>query len=300
MDNDIARCVGLWLAEGDSKSKREITFTNNCFDLVDLFSTTIEDLFEDLNPRLYVYRPNKDAGYRTLDSAKVNFYRDSRASKPYYILRYASTEKTAEWKEKVEYGKKNPDNFQEILQGFFAGEGSVSESTRNSRKLKISQGQRNRFLERIFEYFGIEFNFRSSNRSYVIKRRENLEKLYELDIAVLHPRKRRKFEEILSSFTETHYQKGYLKKKVYERLSDPFRTKELADMFDRSPDRLCDVLMKLKEEDKVQNYKAGRFSYWIREDQDIVIISDVKKDYLDLLKENPLKVGKVADHLEVP
>lgn len=29
MDPQVSECIGLWLAEGDSKSKREITFTNN-------------------------------------------------------------------------------------------------------------------------------------------------------------------------------------------------------------------------------------------------------------------------------
>lgn len=30
---NVARCAGLWLAEGDTKSKSELTFTNNCIDI---------------------------------------------------------------------------------------------------------------------------------------------------------------------------------------------------------------------------------------------------------------------------
>ena len=32
--SEIAECVGLWLAEGDNKTRMEITFTNNCLFLI--------------------------------------------------------------------------------------------------------------------------------------------------------------------------------------------------------------------------------------------------------------------------
>ncbi len=38
MGNQLAECVGLWLAEGDNKSRGEITFTNNCYELIKHFS----------------------------------------------------------------------------------------------------------------------------------------------------------------------------------------------------------------------------------------------------------------------
>ena len=34
MKKEMSECVGLWLAEGDSKTKSEVTFTNNCFELI--------------------------------------------------------------------------------------------------------------------------------------------------------------------------------------------------------------------------------------------------------------------------
>ena len=33
---EIAECVGLWLAEGDNKTTAEVTFTNNCFELINI------------------------------------------------------------------------------------------------------------------------------------------------------------------------------------------------------------------------------------------------------------------------
>jgi len=54
---ELAECIGLWLAEGDKKTEREITFTNNCIPLVELFGFTIQKQFENypINPRIYVY-----------------------------------------------------------------------------------------------------------------------------------------------------------------------------------------------------------------------------------------------------
>ena len=96
---------------------------------------------------------------------------------------------------------------------------------------------------------------------------------------------RKKFNEIYSNFQEEHYLKGELKQKVYEKLTQPFQTKELAEIFDRSPARLCDILMELKKEDKVADYKSGSLSYWIRGDMNAVIISETKNEYLNLLEE---------------
>ena len=57
----IAECVGLWLAEGDNKSNREITFTNNEFSLIELFHKTIQKLFSNytFNINIYVWYNDK-------------------------------------------------------------------------------------------------------------------------------------------------------------------------------------------------------------------------------------------------
>ena len=43
----ISESVGLWLAEGGTTLKNEITFTNNCLELIDLFYKTINHLFKN-------------------------------------------------------------------------------------------------------------------------------------------------------------------------------------------------------------------------------------------------------------
>ncbi|MFB6209234.1 MAG: helix-turn-helix domain-containing protein [Candidatus Nanohaloarchaea archaeon] len=299
MKKDSARCIGLRLAEGDTKTEREVTFTNNCFELVELFYRTIRD-FSGLDRfRLYVYRPNEGSDYNSLEKAKTKFYFDERATQTYYLLRLASTDFVKKWKNTVEKGKSDSELYQYILQGFFAGEGSIYEGARNSRRLRISQGAQNQFLETMLDHFELDYNFKAESRSYVITRKRNWDIFADLDLVKLHLRKRNKFWRIYESFQETHYQKGQLKEEVLELLDTPWQTRELAEKFDRSQARLCDVLMLLKEEGKAMNYKTEGSTYWIREDQNAIIISEVKSDYLDLLRDNPLKVSEIAEYFSV-
>lgn len=299
MKKDLARCIGLWLAEGDTKTEREVTFTNNCFYLIKLFYRTIRD-FSGLDWfRLYVYKSSESSDYSSLEGVKTNLYIDERATRTYYVLRLASTELVKKWKNVVEDAKSDPELYQYILQGFFAGEGNVYEGARNSRRLRISQGKPDEFLETMLDHFGIDYYFRAENRSYVITKKRNWDTFADLDLCELHSRKKRKFWSIYESFQEEHYQKGHLKEEVYKILDTPWRTKELAEKFNRSQARLCDILMLLKKDGKAINYKAGSYSYWIREDQNTVIISEVKSKYLDLLRNNPLKVGDIADNFSV-
>ena len=37
INKETAECVGLWLAEGDKKTFREVTFTNNSIELILFF-----------------------------------------------------------------------------------------------------------------------------------------------------------------------------------------------------------------------------------------------------------------------
>jgi len=299
MDKDLARCVGLWLAEGDTKTVAEITFTNSSFELVDLFYRKLQSLFETDNYRLYVYRPREDADYRELENAETSLYNDERATQTYYIIRLASRDIVKEWKHKVSKVKDEPNLYPYILQGFFAGEGSVYEGSRKSRTLRVSQGERDDFIEKVFDHLNLDYYFRPEGRSYVITKKKNWDIFDEHEICKLHPRKQEKFQSIYNSFQEEHYLKGELKKNVYEKLTEPYRTKELAELFDRSQARLCDVLMELKKEEKATNYKAGGPTYWIRDDQNAVIISEVKNEYLDLLKDQRLKVGEISEHFSV-
>ena len=70
---DISKCVGLWLAEGDTKTKREITFTNNCNLLIEFFSTTIENIFRNyrFHPRIYIYSKYKEKVTLNLNCIKT-------------------------------------------------------------------------------------------------------------------------------------------------------------------------------------------------------------------------------------
>lgn len=301
MKKDLARCIGLWLAEGDSKTSREVTFTNNCFKLIWLFYRIIDEYGEAVSVSLQVYKPSKSSKFRIIDQPNISVkeYTDNRASKPYYIVRFYSTELCKRWREEVERAKHNEGLYPYILQGFFAGEGSLYEGKHNSRRIRISQGDPDRFLEEMLEHFGIDYHFRSENRSYVITKKCNWDKFDELNLCNLHPRKKDKFQIIYNRFQEAHYNKGELKNEVFKVLNNPWQTKELAEKFDRSDARLCDVLMDLKKEGKAVNYKSGSYSYWIRTDQEKIILSEVKSNYLDLLRDNPLKVGKIANHFSV-
>lgn len=264
MDKDLARCIGLWLAEGDTKTEREVTFTNNCFDLIELFYRIVQDFSGLEEFRLYVYRPSEDTDYRSFEGVKTNLYVDERATRTYYLLRLASTDLVKKWKDTVEDAKSNTELYQYILQGFFAGEGSVYEGARNSRRLRISQGEQADFLDTMMDHFNLDYHFRAEGRSYIITKKRNWDIFADLDLCDLHPRKKDKFWSIYENFQEEHYQKDHLKEEVYKVLDAPWRTKELAEKFDRSQARLCDVLMLLKKERKAINYKAGRYTYWIR------------------------------------
>ncbi|MDY6769406.1 MAG: helix-turn-helix domain-containing protein [Candidatus Nanohaloarchaea archaeon] len=298
MDEDLARCVGLWLAEGDTKTSREVTFTNNCFELVELFHQTLKTL-EPERTVLQIYKPEEESDIRVLPETETREYTDKRATKPYYLLRLYPSEVNSKWKEKVNTYKRTPDSYRYLLQGFFAGEGSVYSGARNSRIIRISQGERDEFVETMLDYFDVSYDFTEDGRSYNITRKENWDRLSEVNIARLHPRKRRRFQEIHSAFQEEHYRKGELRSMVLDKLDEPRRTKALAEQFNRSEARVCRVLTDLKKEGKAVNYKAGGPTYWIRADRNAVIISDVKQDYLNLLEDRPMSVGPISDHFSV-
>ena len=95
MKKNVAQCVGLWLAEGDNKTKAEITFTNNCPELINLFQKTINTIFPNTNSRLYCYGATSGD---TIINGVTNFYSDTRANKPYYIYRLANVKHVKKWK----------------------------------------------------------------------------------------------------------------------------------------------------------------------------------------------------------
>jgi len=268
----IAICVGLWLAEGDTKTLSEITFTNNCFELVILFHRILKENFLDKhhNPRIYVYSPRKfqTKPSKLLRKVIFKYYVDRRARKPYYIYRVASKDTTKEWHKSVEKIKRIKSGWKFVLMGFFAGEGNIKHLLKNHmhRSIRIAQKNRNHFLEEMLDFFNFTYSFSKGDRCYNITGRENLFKAKTLEICNLHPLKKIAFKEMLKSYKSdfSYYPKGWLKQGVYFSLSRPKTTRELSIKFKRSFARIQDVLIELKKEKRVINYRCDHESYWLK------------------------------------
>jgi len=300
-NKDIARCVGLWLAEGDNKTRNEITFTNNCIPLIELFEKTIVKLFEDkkFNPRVYCYAKEGEKIKLPAINAIVKYYIDNRARQPYYIFRIASVELTKMWHDIVDEFKTREEYYQYILQGFFAGEGNVKHlPNHHHRSIRISQKDPNEFVERILDYFDITYVFKPENRMYDIYNQYNFNRLNEIGIANLHPVKKEQFKVFKKPQKEIHYSPGYLKQQVFKELIKPKTTLELSKKYERSFARLQDVLIELKKENKIQNFHVGSHNYWIRRDQNIIIIGRKLNDVLRVLKK-PLRTVGISKELVV-
>jgi predicted transcriptional regulator len=285
---NIARCVGLWLAEGDSKTHSEITFTNNCLQLVKFFEETIQKIFprERLKSRVYVYSP-KIVRLDLPLLSRINQYTDARAKRPYYIYRLAKRSLVKRWKELVRRYVTTKEMYPYILQGFFAGEGNIKfHRASHSRTIRIAQGTRNKLLEIILKELDIKSRFSSAERAYVITGRMNLNKLAKLEIITLHPEKCKKFNEMLATYRQDHYPRYYFKKKIYAALKNPYSSLGLARMFNRSIAHAQETLKMLKDEGKVQNFRIKSRAFWVRTDQNVILLSCVKREYLRLLKKN--------------
>ncbi len=288
LDKSIAECVGLWLAEGDNKTTSEITFTNNCLELIDFFYKTINKLFEGnrFNPRIYVYCPDKEIrpniGYF---NCVVKYYVHQRATKPYYIFRIASVHLVKEWHKIIKKYLDKKKFSADILRGFFAGEGNIYAGSKGSRKLRISQGVKKKYIDNLLQNLNLTSIFDPSHRNYVINKKANWDIFAKLKIADLHPIKKEKFWKNYD-FKQEHYGKMYLISEVFKKLDVPHTTKQLSLIFRRSPARICDVVMELKSLGKINNFRIGNLDYWTN--KDIILISKLKKDYLLFLNKPKL------------
>jgi len=292
---NVPHCVGLWLAEGDQKTKNEITFTNNCPELIELFRSTINRLFPNTNSRLYCY--GAKAGDKLIEGI-TNFYSDKRASKPYYIYRLANVKYVPKWKNIVNEAITDPKNYQEILQGFFAGEGNVKYSKKQkSRVIRIAQKNRVSFLEKILDDLNVTYTFEKSNRSYWISNYKNLKKLFDVKLGILHPEKHKKFKEMFNDYKEIHYDDNWLKEKVFQELKVPKTTRELSKKYERSFARLTEIACSLKTGGKINNYKVKNTSFWVRRDTNTIVISKEKKEILDILKRKNYRIHEIGNKL---
>jgi len=296
----IAKLCGLWLAEGDNRTNSEITFTNNNKNLVLFFHSNITRLFDFKNlPRLYVYSPSRNHRPTLPINATHKYYVDERASKPYFIYRVSDVEAVKKWKRLVDFIRNKKKFYPFLLQGFFAGEGSLKFHFKSkSRALRISQGKPNLLIENILNSIRITFDYDQQKRNYEITGRNNLEKLKSLDISMMHSEKHKKFLNMMNSYKQYHYKKGFLEKEIYNFLAHPFSTNELANKFQRSKARITRVLVKLKKEGKILNYRIQSKDYWIKKDQNLIMISKRKEKILKLLKA-PRLTSEIAKSFNV-
>ncbi|MAG01848.1 hypothetical protein CMI42_00785 [Candidatus Pacearchaeota archaeon] len=300
LDKKIAECVGLWLAEGDNKSRLEITFTNNCWDLVNSFYNTIDNLFKEYkyNIRIYIYsKEGSEVNMPPKDCVK-KYYTDNRARKPYYIFRLASVELIKRWKEIVKEIISNNKYYRDVLRGFFAGEGNIKEGSHNSRTLRIAQKDKNKFVENILGFLNIrKFYFSPNERNYVIHGKWNWDIFAKGKLADLHPDKKERFWRSYNSYKEEHYENNYLRDNIFSILSSPHTTKELSKKYNRSFARIQDVLIDLKKRDKIRDFRVGSLNYWTN-NSNLIIISGIKNKYLLMLK-NPRRISEIAKEFKV-
>ena len=262
--SEIAEVVGLWLAEGNNKCNNEITFTNNCYDLVLYFDSILSKLFNIPNKRLYIYSaPNQK--FPDLSSFSiVRSYQDIRATKPYFIWRVASVKLMKDWKLLVEETMKHSENFPHVLRGYFAGEGNIKTGTHSNRVLRIAQKHEEEWISNILDMLGITYLFERSHRQYNISGKWNWDIFAEHKLADLHPIKKDKFWRTYLSFKQQHYPHLYLHLKIISELDVPRTASWLAKRCGRSQDRVSEVLSELKRNGKVTESRVGHTNHWCR------------------------------------
>ena len=178
----------------------------------------------------------------------------------------------------------NKELYNYILRGFFAGEGNLKESLRSSRTIRIAQKERHSLLESILKSLNISFNFRSKDRSYYICGKPNWDIFAKFNLADLNPDKKEKFWKFYGNFKQDHYKHNHLKNTILISINKPQTTRELMKINNRSFARIQDVLIDLKKQGKIKNFRVGSLDYWTN-NLDLIIISKIKKEYLDYLDE---------------
>ncbi len=299
---EIVECVGLWLAEGDSKTKTEITFTNNCFPLIKYFSTTILKIFKEyhLKPRIYVYSSKKEKIKVLLKNMQINYYVDKRATKPYFIFRVCSVKAVDQWNYLIRKITQQKKHYTNILRGFFAGEGNIQNNeSHKQRMVRIAQKKPNKLIERILNYNGIQHRFSHQERAYRISGIWNWNKLADIKIADLHPVKKERFWRVYNTYKETHYPNHHIRDKILKLLTKPYTSLELAKKFNRSQYRIQDILIPLKKKGTLQVFHIRSKAFWIRTDQKKILVSQVKHKYLKLLKKRARTTAECAKEFDV-
>lgn len=297
--NQIADCVGLWLAEGDSKTHSEVTFTNNSEELIEYFRSIIEGIYNGKNSaRVYSYSP-KVPFKPPFQGLIVKTYLDRRANKPYYIYRLADVEFVKKWKRLVQECMNNQKLHPGILRGIFAGEGNIKTGDHSSRTLRISQKDHNEEFGRIFKSLNLTYAYSKGNRMYNFTHKENWDIFAKYRIADLHPEKRKLFWQAYLTYKETHYRAHFIRNHLLKLLEVPRTKKWLAAYFNRTGARIYDVLDFFRKNKKIVTYRCGSKNYWIRTDKNSLLISRRKQTYLNALKNGSETTQEIAKELNV-
>ncbi|MBD3354818.1 hypothetical protein GF361_02440 [Candidatus Woesearchaeota archaeon] len=156
-----------------------------------------------------------------------------------------------------------------------------------------------KLIETILDYFKISHKYYPGERSYVITHKENWDKCAKIKIANLHPLRKIKFWKVYNSFKEEHYRHNYLKSVILNQLIKPNTSYKLSLKFNRSQARIYDVLMLLKKEKKINKFRVRSKDYWIRKDQNIIIISKLKQNYINFLKHANKTTKEISRHFNV-
>lgn len=297
----IAECIGLWLAEGDSKSRNEITFTNNQWGLVELFHKNMSKLFSGHNPKIsiYVYNSVKEKIKVPLEKVHVNYYIDRRATKPYYLWKLASVDLVKQWREIIKKLQNKKELYPYILRGFFAGEGNIKTGSHKNRAIRISQSKPVELIELILNQFQVDYKYCTKEKSYIITSKTNWDRCAKIKIADLHPIKKLRFWNVYNSFKEEHYKNNYLRDNILKELKEPCTSQQLALKFKRSPARVYDVLDYLKKSGKINNFRIKSKDYWILNNENKILISKIKHKYLNMLKNAPSRTADMAKEIKV-
>ena len=299
LTGQIAECVGLWLAEGDSKTISEVTFTNNSEKLISHFHKCIQGIYNGNNKvRVYSYSPDGTIN-QFIDGIIFRSYTDKRAKKPYYIYRLADRKFVSRWKELAIHCLRKQKLSPDILRGIFAGEGNIKLGSHSSRQIRLSQGRRRSEFENIFRYLSLRFTYTPSNRMYNFTHKDNWDIFARHKLADLHPEKKVKFWKAFLSFKENHYRANFLKNQMLSLLIEPRTTRWLAMHFGRSSARIYDVLDDLKKGGEIVTFRCNSVNYWIRKDENTVVISSIKRIYLELLGQKSMTTQEAAKALGV-
>lgn len=184
--------------------------------------------------------------------------------------------------------------FPDILRGFFAGEGSVLVGSHNRRSLRIAQKIQKNWIDEILNHLNISYVYYPKSRTYEITGKWNWDVFAKHKLADLHLDKKRKFHDSYSSYKEIHYPNNFIKNKLLADLQTPKTTEQLSEKYVRSKARIIDILIELKKNRLVSNFPVRSKHYWVCSDADVIVISDVKKNYLDALRDSPKNTTELA------